>query len=314
MNKCYQSLNVALLMGGRSAERDISLQSGAAVNSALETLGHRVHKADGIKGLKQINKKDIDVVFNVLHGADGEDGQLAAWLNLEGYQSTCVDFAAANLSWHKDHAKTLVAKKGVLTPGSQLLKNHCDFNPECISISKSGPWIVKPATEGSSVGLFKANNHSELEDAVNSAFDVADQVLIEDYIEGIECTVGVVGDVVLPVVSIVPASGLYDYHAKYQSTNTQYHCPANFDEQWQLALQQDAQQACEALDINGWCRVDFIVDDKGRRWFLEINTTPGMTNNSLLPKAAAIYGWDFNALVAQILAIANISSQGESHE
>lgn len=314
MSKYSKSLNVALLMGGRSAEREISLQSGKAVHVALEALGHQVYKADGIEGLKQINKQDIDLVFNVLHGADGEDGQLAAWLNLEGYQSTCVDFAAANLSWHKDQAKILVAKEGVLTPGSQLLKNNCDFNPDCTSISKSGPWIVKPATEGSSVGLFKVDNPSKLVDAVNSAFDVADQVLVEDYIDGTECTVGVVGDVVLPVVGIVPASGLYDYHAKYQSNDTQYHCPAKFESQWQLALQQDAKKACQALGMNGWCRVDFIVDDQGGRWFLEINTTPGMTNNSLLPKAAAAYGWDFNGLVAQILATAKTGSERACHE
>ncbi len=322
-NLASDSINVALLMGGTSAEREVSLKSGAAVQQALQQLGHQVQVADGIAGLKLLNKEAVDVVFNILHGADGEDGQLAAWLNLEGYQSTCVDFPAASLSWHKDQAKTIVTKAGLRTPDSQLLKqasaitiNKSTINKSTISnlsISNAGPWIVKPATEGSSVGLFKANNETELKQAVDSAFQVATEILIENFIPGIECTVGVVGDVVLPVVSIIPESELYDYYAKYQSNNTQYHCPANFNQQWQMDLQQDALSACQALNINGWCRVDFIVDKQGQRWFLEVNTTPGLTNNSLLPKAAAVHGWDFNHLVGKILATAQKSTcRGES--
>ncbi len=309
-----QPFNVALLMGGTSAEREVSLNSGAAVHQALQQLGHQVQVADGIAGLKLLNKESVDVVFNILHGADGEDGQLAAWLNLEGYQSTCVDFSAASLSWHKDQAKTIVTKAGLRTPDSQLLKDASELSASHLNISHAGPWIVKPATEGSSVGLFKANNETELKQAVDSAFQVATEILVEDFIQGIECTVGVVGDVVLPVVSIVPESELYDYHAKYQSNNTQYHCPANFDQQWQMDLQQDALSACQALNINGWCRVDFIVDKQGQRWFLEVNTTPGLTNNSLLPKAAAVHGWDFNHLVDKILATADKAPAGVNHE
>ncbi len=303
-----QSLAVALLMGGQSAEREVSLNSGAAIHQALKALGHQVHVADGITGLKQLNKQAVDVVFNILHGADGEDGQLAAWLNLEGYRSTCVDYAAASLSWHKDHAKAIVKKVGVRTPDSQLLKHASD-----LIISNTGPWIVKPAAEGSSVGLFKANNEEELSKAVDNAFEVATEILVEDFIDGVECTVGVVGDVVLPVVSIVPESELYDYHAKYQSESTQYYCPANFEKQWQVELQRDAKSACKALNINGWCRVDFIIDNKGQGWFLEVNTTPGMTNNSLLPKAAAVHGWDFMQLVAQILKTADSGLPGDVH-
>lgn len=298
-------LNVVLMMGGASAEREVSINSGTAVQMALKELGHQVQVADDIEGLKMLNKQAIDVVFNILHGADGEDGQLAAWLNLEGYQSTCVGFAGASLSWHKDHAKAIVAKAGLLTPNSQLLKQASDLN-----ITNNGPWIVKPASEGSSVGLFKANTETELIQSVDSAFQVASEILVEDFIEGTECTVGVVGEDVLPVVSIVPASELYDYHAKYQSSNTTYHCPANFSSDWQLALQQDAEVACRALNIYGWCRVDFIVDKQGQRWFLEVNTTPGMTNNSLLPKAATVHGWSFNRLVAEILATADKTSVG----
>lgn len=296
------NLHVALLQGGQSAERDISLQSGKAVEQALLELGHQVTAVDGFHGLKALATDAVDVVFNMLHGADGEDGQLAAWLNLEGHASTCCDFAATSASWHKDQTKSIAKEAGLLTPSSQLLKNTDD-----LIISNTGPWIVKPATEGSSVGLFKANDEKELKQAVKDAFQVANELLVETYIEGTECTVGIVGNVILPVVSIEPANELYDYQAKYNSTHTQYHCPANFNELWQSELQQDAKKIYQALNVNGWCRVDFIVDEQGQRWFLEVNTTPGMTNNSLLPKAAAVHGWSFNQLVAEILATANLT-------
>ncbi len=299
-------LNVALLMGGRGAESEVSINSGQAVQAALHELGHQVMPVNDVDALKQLNKKDVDVVFNILHGAMGEDGQLAAWLTLEGYRSTCCDYFGASLSWHKDEAKVLVERAGVLTPASQLLRST-----EELVVQGTGPWIVKPATEGSSVGLYKAENVTELRTAVAGALAVAPSILVEDFVQGTECTVGIVGEVVLPVVSIVPASELYDYHAKYQSQNTQYHCPANFSDEWQKALQQDAKKAYDTLGINGWGRVDFIIDDAGRRWFLEVNTTPGMTNNSLLPKAAAAHGWDFNQLVAAIL---NTATKGGWYE
>lgn len=294
-------LHVALMQGGQSAERAISLQSGKAVEAALINLGHQVSVVDGLTGLKLIDKHDIDVVFNMLHGADGEDGKLAAWLNVEGFASTCCDFAATSATWHKDITKSVARDAGLLTPKSQLLKSRDE-----LKLEEDGPWIVKPATEGSSVGLFKANDHAELEKVVDAAFEVADELLVESYINGIECTVGIVGGVVLPVVSIVPASELYDYQAKYNSNSTQYHCPANFNHTWQEELQDDAMKIYQALNVDGWCRVDFIIDDKGQRWFLEVNTTPGMTNNSLLPKAAAVHGWSFDQLVAKILATSNL--------
>ncbi len=300
--------HVLLVQGGQSAEREVSVHSGAAVYQALIELGHEVTVVDGFEGIKVYDADNIDVVFNILHGADGEDGKLAAWLDLEGYTSTCCDFAGSSASWHKDQAKVIVAAAGLKTPSSQLLKQAND-----LQVNGTGPWIVKPATEGSSVGLFKANDESELKQAVQDAFKVADELLVERFIDGVECTVGIVGDVVLPVVSIEPASELYDYQAKYQSDATQYHCPAGFDESWQVRLQKDAQIAYQSLNINGWCRVDFIIDKHGQPWFLEVNTTPGMTNNSLLPKAAAVHGWSFNKLVAEILATAKVNT-GVAHE
>ncbi|WP_154223840.1 D-alanine--D-alanine ligase family protein [Marinicella rhabdoformis] len=290
-----KTLNVALMRGGHTAEREVSLNSGAAVQQALETLGHVVFPVDDIAVLKALHEK-VDVVFNLLHGADGEDGQLAAWLNQEGYAYTGCDHLAGALSWYKDKSKVLVAAEGVSTPNAQCISDVND-----LAMTTDGPWIVKPAGEGSSVGLFKANNSAELLAAVEESLRLSKLILIEDYIEGVECTVGIVGGEVLPVVSIVPDGELYDYQAKYESKNTQYHCPPNFDRAWQKALQQDAIKVFNALSLSGWGRVDFIVDDQGRRWFLEANTTPGMTKTSLLPKAAAVHGWDFTTLVAKIL-------------
>ena len=294
-------LNVAVLMGGFSAEREVSLKSGAAVSVALQNAGHRVYQVNDIDGLKALDKNKIDVVFNILHGADGEDGQLAAWLNKEGYLSTSCDYVGASISWHKDVAKALVQNAGILTPKSQLISDENQLN-----VDDARAWIVKPACEGSSVGLFKAENEEALRQAVRDSLELADEVLVETFIDGIECTIGIVGGQVLPVVSITPASELYDYQAKYHSKQTQYQCPAELPEEWLIGLQQDALKAYGALYLNGWCRIDFIVDEVGNRWFLEANTTPGMTPTSLLPKAAAVFGWSFDELVTQILKTSGV--------
>ncbi|TDR22724.1 D-alanine--D-alanine ligase family protein [Marinicella litoralis] len=289
-------LKVVVLMGGFSAEKEVSLNSGKAVSQALENLGHHVTQVNDIDALKSMSKANIDVVFNVLHGADGEDGQLAAWLNKEGYASTSCNYVGASVSWHKDLAKTLVEGAGLMTPKSQLLKKANDLRTD-----NESAWIIKPACEGSSVGLFKADNQADLMDAVNKSLEVSDEVLVETFIEGTECTVGIVNGQVLPVVSIQPASELYDYQAKYNSQTTKYQCPANIPMSWQKALQQDALKAYEVMHLSGWCRIDFIVDVDGNRWFLEANTTPGMTTSSLLPKAAKVHGWTFDQLVSEIL-------------
>lgn len=289
--------HVALLMGGHSAEREVSLKSGKAVGEALRELGHQVSEVNDIQALKKLDRHSLDVVFNVLHGADGEDGQLAAWLNLEGYRSTCCDYLGACLSWHKDKAKLLVAQAGLKTPESQLIEHA-----EELIITQDESWIVKPACEGSSVGLYQANDEQQLREAVAAGLQQTDKLLVERFIKGMECTVGVVNGQVLPVVEIEPAEGLYDYQAKYHSQTTRYHCPARLSEEIQNGLRADALKAFSVLQITRWGRVDFIVDDEGNRWFLEVNTTPGMTTTSLLPKAAKQHGWSFKQLVAEILA------------
>lgn len=301
-----KSLQITLMMGGHSAEREVSLSSGAAVRSALQNLGHQVYSANDIAQLQNIaaelieQGQNVDVVFNLLHGADGEDGLLAAWLQQQGHAFTGCSHSAAVLSWDKNITKMIAEQVGVLTPRGQCVERQQD-----VLIDGDGPWIVKPADEGSSVGLCKVNQPEQLPQAVEQALKHSDRILIEQFIAGMECTVGMVDGVILPVVGIQPAGELYDYQAKYQSDQTRYDCPPQLPTDCLQALQQDALRVFKALRLESWGRADFIVDQQGKRWFLEINTTPGMTESSLVPKAAAAHGWSFEQLVGKILATAN---------
>ena len=294
-------IKVAVIMGGISAEREVSLRSGAAVLQALKTLNIHAFAVDGTQALLQTNKNNFDIVFNILHGEAGENGELAGLLACLDVPFTGTKIEGAVLSWDKDIAKTLVKQQGLKTPRSCVVTQADAFDKHTVG---SGPWIVKPTQEGSSVGLYYANNATELSTSITKALESVDSILVEDFIDGIECTVAIVAGITLPVIKIQPAVGLYDYKAKYEKDDTQYFCPSGFDEALESALKQDAEAAFKALSLNGWARVDFIVDAQGNRWFLEANTTPGMTATSLVPKAARTYGWNFNALVKNILLTA----------
>ena len=300
---------IAVVMGGDSAEREVSLNSGKAVLESLQRQGHQVKAVDGMAELKTcVAEKRIDRVFNILHGVEGENGILAAWLAAEGIAFTGCDHEGAVLSWLKDKSKDIVLQAGLDTPTSVTIHPHDNLNN--IDIPGHGPWIVKPAAEGSSVGLLKVDERQALLAAVQSAFEHCDRVLLEEYIDGIESTVAIINGQILPSVSIVPDGVLYDYEAKYESDKTQYHCPSLLDAESEHQLQQDAKRIFDLLCLRGWARIDFLVDQQGRRWFLEANTTPGMTTTSLVPKAAAVYGWDFDRLVAEILS----TSQEQGNE
>jgi len=300
------SMNVAVVMGGKSAEREVSLRSGNAVMKALREQNINVKAIDGINELLSLEINTIDAVFNILHGGAGENGELAGLLSCLGAKFTGCDVSGAVLSWNKDIAKTLVANKGIKTPLSQTITHSSE-----LKVQGNGPWIVKPTKEGSSVGLYFTEAQTQLKLNVDDALQTVDSVLVEDFIEGTECTVAVVNGQVLPVIKIQPATGLYDYQAKYESNETQYFCPSGFDIDLENALKNDALLAFKTLELKGWARIDFIVDKEGNRWFLEANTTPGMTETSLVPKAAAIHGWHFNRLVKEIL---DTAFNGDSHE
>ncbi len=292
-------MKIAVIMGGNSAEREVSLRSGKAVLKALIAEGIDAVAIDGVGSLLQQQLNQFDGVFNILHGEAGENGELAGLLTSLGINYTGCDVNGAVLSWNKDIAKTLVAHVGLNTPKSQLLT--CSDN---LVIDDKGPWIVKPTKEGSSVGLYYAETNKELKEMVEKALTQVDSILVESFVKGVECTVAIINDTALPVIRIEPKVGMYDYQAKYESNETQYFCPSGFDNEMENAIKQDALLAFKTLGLSGWGRIDFIIDKQGNRWFLEANTTPGMTETSLVPKAAQAIGWNFNYLVKKILATA----------
>ncbi len=298
-SKPLSKLTVAVIMGGKSAEREVSLRSGLAVANALSAQSINVIKLDGIEKLLKCDLKSFDAVFNILHGEAGENGELAGFLSSVGIAYTGCGLKGAVLSWDKSVAKTIVQAHGIRTPNSQVIINIAQ-----IKIHNPGPWIVKPTQEGSSVGLFYADNEIELKTCARKALKLVDSILIEDYIQGSECTVAIVKGKSLPVIRIKPGVDLYDYEAKYNSTQTEYFCPSGYDNKLEDALKQDALKAFKALHLKGWARIDFMVDKQGKHWFLEANTTPGMTQTSLVPKAANAIGWSFNQLVLNILSTA----------
>ena len=298
-NKPLSELKIAVIMGGKSAEREVSLRSGLAVANALTAQSINAIQIDGIGELIKSDLKSFDAVFNILHGEAGENGELAGFLSSMGIAYTGCDLKGAVLSWDKSIAKNIIQAHGISTPSSIVVTNSNQ-----VQIKGTGPWIVKPTQEGSSVGLFYADNEIELNACVNKALKLVDSILIEEFIKGSECTVAVVKGKALPVIRIKPSIDLYDYEAKYNSTQTEYFCPSGYDEKLEKALQKDALNAFNALYLKGWGRIDFMVDKKGKHWFLEANTTPGMTQTSLVPKAARAIGWDFEELVLNILSTA----------
>jgi D-alanine-D-alanine ligase len=297
--------NIAVIMGGVSAEREVSLNSGNAVLNALKKSGVNGFSVDGVQQLLKLNLNQVDAVFNILHGESGENGELAGLLSCLQIAFTGSRQKGAVLSWNKDIAKKIVSDIGILTPTSQTITSI-----KQLKTPSNGPWIVKPTQEGSSVGLYYAETHDELNSVIEKALNQVDSILIEQFIEGQECTVAIVDNQILPVVRIKPQIGLYDYEAKYKSKQTEYFCPSGFEEDIETKLKEDAYSAFKALDLYGWGRIDFIVDKHKNRWFLEANTTPGMTETSLVPKAAKAYGWTFEELVLKILSS---SSFGEKN-
>lgn len=302
----FSEMNIAVIMGGTSAEREVSLRSGQAILDALKRKNIKTHSVDGIKQLLTLDIKQFDAVFNILHGEAGENGELAGLLSGLNIKYTGCDINGAVLSWNKDIAKTLISAIALNTPKSQTLTQCSQLN-----ITDSGPWIVKPTKEGSSVGLYFAKTIDELKIAVDKALNEVSSILVETFIKGTECTVAIIKENILPIIRIEPSVGLYDYKAKYESKKTAYYCPSGYDEDLEQAIKKDALVIYKTLKLKGWARIDFMVDEMDNRWFLEANTTPGMTATSLVPIAAKAIGWSFDDLVLQILSTA--FTEGDNH-
>jgi D-alanine-D-alanine ligase len=291
---------VAVLMGGSAAERPVSLKSGAAVYDALKRKGVNAVAID-VTGspIDALAGQKFDRVFNIIHGRGGEDGVLQAVLEVLGIAYTGSGVMASALTMDKLRTKLCWQGYGLATPRWYVLKSVDDVD-SCIE--KLGfPVIVKPAQEGSSIGMSKAGNREELIKALVLASEFRCDVYAEAWVTGKEYTVAILNGKALPIIRLQTPNAFYDYEAKYQATTTQYHCPCGLTEDQEKQLGDLAVKAGEVVGIKGWARVDVFVDDSVQYQLIEINTVPGMTDHSLVPMAAKQAGIDFEELVWRIL-------------
>ena len=294
---------VGLALGGESAERAISLKSGRAVAAALERLGADIVELDGVRATVDAAAAGrIDRVFNILHGRGGEDGCLQGALAAYGVPMTGSGLLASALSMDKLQTKRVWRACGLPTPDWQVAESADDAAD--IAELLPMPLFVKPAREGSSVGMRRVDRADRLADALAHALEHDRQVLVERLVDGPEYTASVLGETVLPLIRIETPRDFYDYDAKYASGDTRYHCPCGLDAGTEDGLAALAREAFEVLGCSGWGRVDFLLDGDGRPWLLEANTVPGMTDHSLVPMAAQVAGLTFDALVGRILETA----------
>jgi D-alanine-D-alanine ligase len=337
-------LKILVLMGGISAERDVSLVSGEAIVQALKSAGHQVMALDtaqsqkllpdkgkflpeGIKeeppdvtdlerrgkqlALEAIHSFDfseVDVVFLALHGGQGEDGTIQALLDLTGKPYTGSGVLSSALAMDKAMSKKIFEREGILTPEWFLIeRSELSDTPsisERINTSFGFPCVVKPNDQGSTVGLTIVEEDKGMKEAIRFVQKYSNHVLVEKFIAGRELTVGILGDVALPVVEIIPEHGIYDYECKYTHGKSNYVCPAKISPEKTKEIQTIGLKAFQALRCEDYARVDFRYGDDDRFYCLEVNTLPGMTATSLVPKAAKAIGIDFPELVDNIVKLA----------
>ena len=294
---------VAVLMGGTSAEREVSLDSGRNVLEALRSRGVDAHAVDGIPALVQaLVARQFDRVFNILHGnkGGGEDGVLQGLLEAFEVPYTGCGVLASALTMDKIRTKQVWMSAGLPTPKFVRLSPGADVRAAALELGL--PVFVKPSSEGSSVGVARVVDEAAIDEAIRVAHEYGGEMLMEQLVVGGEFTVGILGDVALPSIRIVPAGEYYDYHAKYLAEDTQYLCPGLDDAAAEQAMRALALAAFRAAGCSGWGRVDVMRDrSSGRFFLLEVNTAPGMTSHSLVPKAAGQAGIGFEELVWRVL-------------
>ena len=304
-------------MGGASAEREISIRSGQAVEGALRGLGYEVVPVVlGIGGqaLMQLADSQLDVAFLALHGRLGEDGCVQGVLELLGVPYTGSNVLSSALAMDKLKAKELFRLHNVPTPPYYVFgAEHCSADLEAVHGSFGFPVIVKPRREGSSLGVARANDLSELAQAIQAALAYDSSVLVERFIEAKELAVGILDGRVLGAIEIAPRSGVYDFHAKYTPGMTDYFMPARLPAARYRGVLNLAERAARALDTSGAVRVDLLVTEGQNEYVLEVNTLPGMTETSLLPKIASAAGFDFSELCQAILERATLHAVTPRH-
>ena len=297
---------IAVLLGGTSAEREVSLNSGKAVLEALLKQGYDAHPIDPKEyNVANLKKDGFNRVFNILHGRGGEDGTMQGLLEQIGLPYTGCGVMASALTMDKMRTKMLWKAFGLPVADMEVVtrETFAELDVQAVVEKLGLPLMVKPSLEGSSVGLTKVKAVDELKSAVEYALKFDNTILIEEWLAGDELTVPVLDSQVLPAIRIVPEGEFYDYNAKYISDNTQYFCPAGLTSEREQELALLVKRAYDAVGCRGWSRIDVMCDAKGDFRLVEVNTNPGMTSHSLFPKSAASVGISFEQLVVKILEL-----------
>jgi len=298
---------VAVMMGGPSAEREISLLSGNAILKALRELGVDAHAFDPAeRAVYELKRDGFDRVFIALHGRFGEDGTVQGALEVLGIPYTGSGVMASALAMDKWRTKLVWIAGGIPTPRYRVVDAKADW--WSIVAELGLPLIVKPAREGSTIGITKVTtvDHGELALAYEAAAKHDTLVIVEEFVAGIELTTSILDDRALPLIRIEAPQGNYDYHNKYFSDETRYYCPCGLPEATERAIQAQSLEAFSLIGGSGWGRLDLILQADGRWQFLEMNTSPGMTGHSLVPMAAKQAGMSFADLCLQILRGAHV--------
>lgn len=334
-------MNIALIVGGISSEREVSLTSGRAILKALRENGHKVSVIDPIYGDNEVTEEkifkdlvskeyptkdvmekllresrrkvmdcinsslfdDIDIAFLGLHGKYGEDGRIQTLLELRSIKYTGSDVLSSAIAMDKDVTKMIFRNNGIPTADWIMLSKKDIVDVKGILSKIKLPFVIKPNDEGSTVGLTIVYNESEIEKAIEHAFKYTDKIMIEKYVKGRELTVSIVGDIAYPLIEIKPKEGFYDYLHKYTKGMTEYICPAEIRKDISEKAQRLALRAYQSLGCSVYSRVDFLLNDKDELYCLEVNTLPGMTELSLVPKAVKVKGMEFNTLIENIIAL-----------
>jgi len=306
-------LNISILYGGTSAENKVSIQTGLAIAAAIKdrynldmiNLNTEVYNAPQLL-------LGTDLVFNALHGGDGENGSIQAFLDLHHIPYTGSGAKACKIAMDKNITKLIAKSINIPTPNWILLirDKHSNIKLQDNQSPKfSYPYVVKPSNEGSTFGLSIVNEESELEDAISLAAEFDDEILIEEFIPGRELTVGIIDNKSLPIVEIKPNHNYYDYECKYTEGMSEYLVPAELLDSIERSISEDAIKLYQTIGCRHYARADFLLNDKGEHYLLEINTLPGMTSTSLLPKAAKSAGLEFPELIDTIIKLANMDKE-----
>ena len=296
---------VAVLFGGKSAEREISIRSGSAVLTALQRKGVDAHAFDPRdQKLDQLLAQKFDRAFIVLHGRAGEDGSMQGVLEQLGIPYTGSGVMASALAMDKWRTKLVWLAEGIPTPRYERLSDSSDAAAAVKTLGL--PLIIKPVHEGSSIGISKVTSLEKFDAAYRAAREHDGLVIAEQFIEGREITAAILDGEALPLIHIEAPQGDYNYHNKYFGNETKYHCPSGLSPQLEASIQLHALAAFHLVGCTGWGRLDLMLDSEDRPWFLEANTVPGMTDHSLVPMAARAHGIEFDDLVLRILEKAHV--------